>query len=69
MELHKSGPPAELAGIQEQDINLSVHGIMINGAGQLNEGRDRYEAGQSVKVKIRRGTEILTLELRLIPSP
>lgn len=61
--------PAELAGIQEQDIILSVDGIMINGAGQLNEVRDRYEAGQSVKVKIRRGTEILTLELRLIPSP
>lgn len=61
--------PAEVAGIREQDIILSVDGILIYGAGQLNEIRDRYEPGQSAKVQLRRGTEILTLELRLIPTP
>jgi serine protease Do len=60
-----SGSPAEKAGLKNEDIILAVNGVEIGSKGGLSNLISEYAVGETVKLKVLRGTEELELEIRL----
>jgi serine protease Do len=57
--------PAERAGLIEGDIIFEINAIKLEGANSLLSVVQRYKPGQKVGVKIRRGSQTLTLTVTL----
>ena len=53
------------AGIQEGDIILSWNGAEMTGVRDLFENLQKHKPGDIVKLEIKRGEEVLTLEVKL----
>ena len=59
----KSGGPSETAGVRGGDVVVELAGTKIENIYDYTAVIDRLKPGQAVKIKIRRGTEILELDL------
>ncbi|MFN0055738.1 MAG: PDZ domain-containing protein [Planctomycetales bacterium] len=60
------GSPAQQAGLKEQDLIVELEGRPIARQAQLKHVLGNKYAGESIAVKVRRGTQELTRELTLI---
>lgn len=61
--------PAEKAGLQEKDIILTFDGREILKTSQMNDIRERHDPGDKIRMEIKRGNDLLTLELELTARP
>ncbi|MFB0958726.1 MAG: PDZ domain-containing protein, partial [Clostridiaceae bacterium] len=61
--------PAEKAGLQEKDIILTFDGREILKTSQMNDIRERHDPGEKIRMEIKRGNDLLTLELELTARP
>ncbi|MEL6535369.1 MAG: M20/M25/M40 family metallo-hydrolase [Bacteroidota bacterium] len=55
--------PAQRAGIQDGDVVVQIGDIEVNDIYDYMEGLSKFEPGEKTQVKVRRGEEMLTLEV------
>lgn len=56
---------AKKAGIQEGDVILEVNGTKVNKVSQLQEEISRFRPGQEVEVKLKRDSNVKTIQVTL----
>ena len=61
----EEGSAADLAGIKVRDIIIDVEGETVSSTSQLNTLKNKYKAGDKIKVKVNRNGEDITLEVTL----
>lgn len=64
-----SGSPADKAGVMAEDIILELNGKKIESGSSLASLIGRYEAGEEVILKIRRGEKAFNLKVKLGERP
>jgi serine protease Do len=60
-----SGSPAERAGLKTEDIILAVNDVEIGNSGGLSNLISEYAVGETISLKVLRGSETLTIGMRL----
>lgn len=65
----EEGSPAERAGLESNDIILTFDGRAIENTSQMNEIRERREAGDIIEMLVKRGEENLKMQLKLSSRP
>jgi len=63
------GSPAAAAGIRPDDLVLRVDETRIKGWKAFEKQMDRYRAGDTAKLTIQRGDQVLLVSLTLVPEP
>jgi serine protease Do len=63
------GSPAEQAGLQTDDLILAVGPESVSDAASFHRQMERYAPGESVPLVVKRGQEVLTVELTLTEPP
>ncbi len=61
--------PAAKAGIQAEDIITEINGTAIDADHSLSELIQKYNIGEIITLKIKRGTQALSLEVKLEERP
>lgn len=61
--------PAEKAGIQAEDVILEVNNVKVNENNSLGNLIQRYNIGDTIKLKIQRGDKVLELQANLTERP
>ena len=61
----EEGSAAEQAGMQVNDIIVSLGGTEINGSSDLSTLLYEYKVGDTVTITVQRGTELLDLSVTL----
>jgi serine protease Do len=61
--------PAEKAGLQAEDIILSVNGTKVDATNALSTLIGNYAVGDTVKLKVQRGTNVLNISVTLGELP
>lgn len=64
-----SGGPAEVAGLQREDILYSVNGIQLKNKGQLRNIVAKSGIGNSVELKIERNGEFIRVPVKIVKLP
>ncbi|MBI5732818.1 trypsin-like peptidase domain-containing protein [Candidatus Jorgensenbacteria bacterium] len=64
-----SGSPAAKAGLQAEDIILEVNGEKLDKGKTLGSVIQKYNIGDTVAVKVRRGDQMLTFTVKLEERP
>ncbi len=57
--------PAELAGLNADDILYEINGIKVNSIVDFNEEMKKYLPGTSIKLKIKRGSDVKFIDVQL----
>ena len=60
------GSPAEIAGIQENDIITAINGQAINSSTQLRVAINTFQIGEKITVTIQRGNSSFDVEVTLL---
>jgi serine protease Do len=63
------GSPAEAAGLRVQDIVLSMDGAPIDGCPRVAFHLFTHSAGDQIRFKVRRGTELFTTDVTVAERP
>ncbi len=63
------GSPAAKAGLQAEDIILEVNGTAIDASHALQDLIDQYNVGDTVTLKVQRGSQTLTIPVTLAERP
>jgi serine protease Do len=63
------GSPADRAGLKEGDVITQVGDAQVAGSGDVRRQIRGHAAGDTVSVRVRRGNESLTLNVRLAEAP
>ncbi len=63
------GSPAERAGLQEEDIIISVEGVALGTMVELSDQLALYRMGERVVLQVQRGTQLLTIPVLLDSKP
>lgn len=61
--------PASKSGIQAEDVILEVNGIKLNDEKSLGSEIQKYNVGDLIKLKIKRGDKIIDLNVKLEDRP
>ncbi len=65
VKLVNSGSAAEKAGIQVNDIIIGIEGKLISSLQEFNQVKNKYKAGDTVKISVYRDGEIVDLDVTL----
>ncbi len=63
------GSPAAQAGLQAEDIILEVDGTKVDSTNSLVDLIGKYNVGDTVTLKVQRGTSVLTVSVKLTDRP
>lgn len=65
----QAGSPAEVAGLQRDDLIVYVDGLPVPSIQMYNETINKYRPNSEVKLEVRRGDNLSTLTLKLSEPP
>ena len=60
------GSSAEFAGIKEGDVIIGIQGEPVENLNELNEIKNKYKAGDEIKLTISRQGESEDIEISLV---